>query len=294
MAPVALGTQTGGSTLRPAAYNGIVGLKPTYGLISCYGVLPVAWSFDTVGILARSVEDAAYVLDSIAQYDPLDPASRKEREPSYLLSDKSHLDSPPRIGLIRSFFLETSTPEVRAHTEAVAQAFESAGASVREVSLPESFGEVSACFRGIFNGEVAAAHEQRYAERGALYGPKIAALIEQGLEESAVTYIDAVRARPGLADSLEALTHEVDVLLMPTTPAPAPADRSNTGDASLLSPWTFVGVPTMSLPSGIAADGLPMGVQLVGQRGQDLALLKTAQWCAQVLDFSSHPSSWER
>ena len=292
MVPVALGTQTGGSTLRPAAYNGLVGLKPTYGLISCTGVLPVAWSFDTVGILARSVEDVAYVLDSIAAYDPADPASRSEREESYLLGDNGRLDAPLRIGLVRSFFFETSTPEVRAHTEEVAKSFERAGASVREVALPSSFDQIHACFRAIFNGEVAAAHKERFADRGALYGPKIAALIEQGLDEPAVTYIEALRERPSLANPLEAILDDVDVLLMPTTPAPAPADRSTTGDASFLSPWTFVGVPTISVPSGIAGDGLPLGVQLVGKRGRDFAMLQAAQWCADVLAFNLHPASW--
>ena len=112
MAPAALGSQTGGSTCRPAAYNGIVGLKPTYGRISRYGVIPVSWSLDTVGILVRTVDDAAVMLQAMAGHDPKDPGSSHEPVPDYL-AEMEAFDRPPSIGVLKGFFFDRSSQEVR-------------------------------------------------------------------------------------------------------------------------------------------------------------------------------------
>ena len=139
MCSAALGSQTGGSTGRPAAYNGIVGLKPTYGRISCYGVVPLSWSLDTVGILTRSVEDAAVMLQAMAGYDRNDPGSYDAPVPDYL-AEMDSMSRAPRIGLVREFFFDHSSPEVREHTEEVARRLVEAGAEVVEIGLRTPFG----------------------------------------------------------------------------------------------------------------------------------------------------------
>src|SRR5665213_3451634 len=275
--PVTLGTQTGGSTLRPAAYNGIVGLKPSYGLISNRGVIPLAWSFDHVGILARSVADASLVVHALAGYDRNDPASCAEAdnfEPPELSGA-----SAPVIGLVSSHFMETCEPDMFEHVHEIAAKFEAEGAQVREVSLPASFSRIAATFSAIAWSETAAYHQQQFAERGEMYGPKIAAIIEQGKREMASDYVRALRERPGIVADLETTFSGVDILLTPATPSPPPRNTSHTGDASFQIPWAYAGVPSVSLPSGVNRWGLPLGVQLVGRRWRDAHLRESAQWC---------------
>ena len=157
MIPAALGSQTGGSTLRPAAYNGIVGFKPTYGRISRYGVIPVSWCLDHVGILVRSVEDAALVLQAIAGHDAHDPGSLAQPVGNYVAAVQQ-AEQPPRLGVVRQFFFEQADAETQHHTDQALARLASAGASIREVALPPSFVTVLAAHRIIMRVEVAAFH----------------------------------------------------------------------------------------------------------------------------------------
>lgn len=150
MCPAALGSQTGGSTCRPAAFNGIVGLKPTYGRISRYGVVPNSWSLDTVGVLVRTVADAAIMLEVLAGYDSQDPGSSRQPVPRYL-EEMQAWQKPPYIGLVREFFFQRSTQEVQRHTEEVAQRLAQAGATIEEIRLPESFSQSHSCQRLVSN-----------------------------------------------------------------------------------------------------------------------------------------------
>jgi aspartyl-tRNA(Asn)/glutamyl-tRNA(Gln) amidotransferase subunit A len=177
MIPAALGSQTGGSTLRPAAYNGIVGLKPTYGRISRYGVIPVSWCLDHVGILVRSVEDAAFMLQAIAGYDEQDPGSLQAPVGNYL-DAVQRSEKAPRIGILRGYFNSHADAETVQHTDAVAQQLEHAGASLREVELPACFGSVLPSQRIIMKVEAAAFHADLFAERRHDYRPKIRRTIE--------------------------------------------------------------------------------------------------------------------
>ena len=155
MVPAATGSQTGGSTCRPAGYNGIVGLKPTYGRISRYGVVPVSWSLDHVGILVRSVADAALMLTAMSGFDPNDPGSLDLPVPDFARQMAQH-NHPPRIGLVREYYSETATPEVWAHTEQVAQRLADAGAEVVELSLPDTFASCHSAQRIVMHVECAA------------------------------------------------------------------------------------------------------------------------------------------
>ena len=165
MVPAALGSQTGGSTCRPAAYNGIVGVKPTYGRISRYGVAPLSWSLDHVGILTRTVADAALMLTVLSGADDNDPGSLREPVPDFSAQMAEH-DRPPRIGLVRQYYRDYATPEMWAHTEAIANQLAEAGAEVEEIPLPDSFAVVHRFQRIVSNVECAAIHEANHRVRG--------------------------------------------------------------------------------------------------------------------------------
>jgi aspartyl-tRNA(Asn)/glutamyl-tRNA(Gln) amidotransferase subunit A len=291
MCAAALGSQTGGSTCRPAAYNGIVGLKPTYGRISRYGVVPVSWSLDTVGILVRTVEDAAIMLQVMAGHDPNDPGSSTQPVPDYLEEMKA-LERPPRIGLLKEFFFDRSTPEVRRHTEAVVRRLARAGAQVEEVSLPESFSTAHSCQRIVSNVETAAFHEEFFRHRAGEYGPKLRATIEMGMLIPGVRYVQAQRLRRQFRHDMVETVGRVDVVLTPAAPSPAPGDRSTTGDPVFQQPWTSSGLPTIVLPSGLSESGLPLGIQLAGLPLEEGKLFAAARWCEEELGVSLSPPDY--
>ena len=288
MCAAALGSQTGGSTCRPAAYNGIVGFKPTYGRISRYGVVPVSWSLDTVGILVRTVADAAIMLQVMAGHDPQDPGCPDQPVPDYLEA-MSRQDGPPRFGLIKEFFYDKSTPEVRSHTDAAMEKLAQAGAIIQEISLPESFSSAHSCQRIVSNVEAAAYHEESYRDRADEFGPKARSSIEMGMLIPSVRYVQAQRARRQFRADMMAMVREVDVVLTPAIQAPAPRDLSTTGDAMFQQPWTSSGLPSIVVPSGLSRDGLPLAIQLAGLPWDEGKLLAAAGWCESVLGVSLSP-----
>ena len=288
MCLAALGSQTVGSTLRPAAYAGIVGLKPTYGRISLHGVIPLGWSLDTVGILVRTVEDAALLLGVMAGYDENDPVSASEP----VLDDylPARQGKPPRIGLLRGFFYEHSDDEVRRHTDAVAQRLADAGADVVEVADPSSFAAHAEATTMTFDVEVAATHERDYRRDPTLYPPLIGAVIERGLGTSAQIYIAAQQTRARFRHEVRGVFDSVDVVIGPSTPGQAPpVAGGTTGPPLFQGPWTSAGLPAISIPSGSDAAGLPLGVQMAAPWFQEKRLLDAAQWCEAVLGVGPAP-----
>ena len=289
MVPLALGSQTLGSTLRPAAYCGVVGLKPTYGRISLRGVVPLAWSLDHAGIFCRSVADMALALQVLAGHDPADPHSAREPVADYLEA-VSRAERPPRFGLVRQFFLERAGPEVGAHVEAVAQRLARAGAGLEEVKLPPSFAGVHEAGMRVMQVEAAAFHAVRFAAHAVRYPPQIRGAIEDGLKVRGVDYVAAQRGRGQFRAETAPLLARFDALIMPVTETAAPRGFSSTGDPVFCAPWTFAGVPAISLPSGLTQDGLPLAVQLVSGIFDEARLLAAARWCEAVLGFSGMPS----
>ena len=162
MCPVALGSQTVGSVLRPASYNGVVGLKPTYGRVSRYGVVPVSWSLDTMGWMSRTVEDAALMLQVMAGPDANDPVCARFPAPDYLSGLES--GAPPRISLVTSFFMEQSDEETQRHTRAMLEILAAAGAEVDEVTLPDSFSTAIEDQLIIMRCEAASFHQPMYED----------------------------------------------------------------------------------------------------------------------------------
>ena len=291
MCPAALGSQTGGSTCRPAAYNGIVGLKPTYGRISRYGVIPLSWSLDTVGILVRTVEDAAIMLQVMAGHDPNDPGSASGTVPDYL-QGMAELDRPPRIGLVKEFFFDRSTGEVQKNTEEMAERLSRAGAEIVEIGVPASFATAHSTQRIVNNVEAAAFHEESYRQRADDYGPKLRAAIEMGMMIPGIRYVQAQRLRRQFRRDMVEMVGQVDVVLTPAIPEPAPRDLTTTGDAVFQQPWTSSGLPTITLASGLSESGLPLGIQLAGLPLEEGRLLASAQWCERTLGISLSPPNF--
>lgn len=288
MLPAALGSQTGGSTLRPASYCGIVGLKPTYGRISRYGVIPVSWCLDHVGILVRSVLDAALVLEAIGGQDVHDPSSLAQPAGAYRAAVQQ-ADRAPRLGVLREFFAEHADVETRQHTAATVERLERAGAVVRDVALPPSFSTVLAAHRLVMKVEAAAFHADMFRTQREQYGARLRETVEQGLVIPSVDYLRAQRLRHLFQQEIPPMFRDVDVVLTPSTPAPAPRDLHTTGDASFQSPWTHAGVPTITLPSGLSATGMPLGIQLIAQAQQEEQLFRAARWCEMALNVSLVP-----
>lgn len=270
MVPVTLGTQTAGSVLRPAGYCGIVGFKPTFNWFSREGVLPLAWSLDHLGLLTRSVDDTSLVYTAIVGESA--PAPR---------------ESPPVIGLV-SESLERSEPDVAGHLREYAKRLREAGADVREVSLPVDLDLILAVHHVIMQAEVAALHGQAVAVDPEHYGPQLRNEAQAGQLVPAAFDIHARRLRRRMAPVIDAFLSEFDALLMPTATNVAPP-RATTGDRTFQAPWSVLGTPAISLPTGLSTEGLPFASQLIGRRGADLSLLAVAGWCERTLGLIARP-----
>ncbi len=272
MVPVALGSQTVGSVLRPAAYCGVVGFKGSHGLVPADGVVPLAWSLDHVGVFARSVDDVVLVLGILAA---------RELETAAV--------SRPRLALAAEL-LTAATPDTAAHVRTVADRFAAAGAEIVPITLPPSYGAGREAGAIVLEVEAAAYHEESFARHGSEYGSEIRALVQAGLKRGATEYARANRRRLAFRDEIMPLLAAHDALIMPTAPGPAPEGLGSTGDGSFCAPWSNAGVPAITLPSGLAPSGLPYAIQLVQAAGASTRLLAVAAWCERVLNFTARPS----
>ena len=286
MCPAALGSQTGGSVLRPASFCGVVGLKPTYGRISKHGVFPFSWSFDHVGFFTRSVADAAVLLSVLAGHDPKDPSASREPVSDYIGSARI-ARRPPRIGFVRAFYEENTEEQVWSHTEKILSSLKKAGAKITEVEMPPSFAPVQEAHRIIMRAEGAAVHQDLFRDQGEKYRPKTREMIQIGSLIPAVEYLRSQRIKRQFRRDMDQLMSGYDCLLTPTTSSPAPRSLSSTGNAWFQVPWSFSGLPTITIPTGLSREGLPLGVQIVGKSYSEGKLLSQAGWCEKVVSFSS-------
>ena len=287
MCLAALGSQTGGSLIRPAAYNGIVGFKPTYGFVSLEDVVPVSWGLDNVGPLARCLEDAT-LLCRIMREDRPNPFLRVP-----LTTDIPHrfnADRSPRLGFFRDYLIDEVSDDVIGHLESVRNLFEQAGAPVVDLTLPASFAHVHAAHRTIFDAELACYHRSRFETHGDQYPPLIKTRIKAGLKVPGYRYVEALRTRATFQAEIYKVLSQVDAAFMPASVSTAPEGLSSTGSAAANVPWSFSGFPSANLPSGLDGQGLPFGVQLAGLPWADDALAAVAGWCEKVLAFDHAPT----
>jgi aspartyl-tRNA(Asn)/glutamyl-tRNA(Gln) amidotransferase subunit A len=282
----AMGSDSGGSIRIPACLCGIVGLKPTYGRVSRYGTTPLCWSLDTMGPLARSVEDAALMLGAIAGHDPRDPSSSRTPVPDYT-SNLAGGVKGLRVGLPREYFFETLEDEVREAVGEAIRVLEGLGASPVEASLPRAERGIEIAWL-IIAGEAASIHQEWFRTRADEYGEDVRLRLEMGQFLTATQYLRAQRARRVLKrDFLEALK-EAHVILTPTIPLPAPriGERSLmlggkkvmpfTGLGRFTAPINPAGLPAISVPCGFAPPGLPLGLQIVGRPFDEETVLRAA------------------
>lgn len=288
MCQAAIGSQTVGSTIRPAAYCGVVGMKPSFGLISRWGMLALAPSLDHVGILARSVADAAAMLQAMAGADPRDPASAPVASADYVDAVAAPV-GPPRIAVMPKAFDDRAAPETRAAVAAAVAKLAHAGARVEEIEPPESFAAVEDNIVVELTAEAGAVHRERFAEKANLYGPKIREFVERGLATPAWQYIGTLEVQHRFRRDVDRIVGRFDAILAPATPAPA--GLRSTGDPSFNGPWTLSGHPVVGLPCGLASSGLPIAIQLTGGAFEEAALLGVARWCEEVLGFHALPSA---
>ncbi len=279
MCLAALGSQTMGSTLRPAAYCGIVGLKAGTGILSNYGAVPVSWTLDHVGILARSVQDAAIILQCVGGYDPCDVRSLDKPLPACL--ESTDRLKPPAVGLLQDYFFERADEEMRRETLAAVEKLQRAGAAVEEVALPPEFAQLHPLGMTIMAVEAAAYHEATFDKDRDQFAPNIRKLIEDGLATGPTKYARALQSRLEITATITPLLGKYDILVTPCTPGPTP-DAATTGSAVMQAPWSVLGVPTIGLPTGLSRDRLPLAIQLITRH--EAGLLAAARWCERALD----------
>lgn len=284
----AVGSQTGGSISRPAAYCGVVGCKPTHGRVSADGFVPVSFSLDHPGPFVRSVADAALLLRAMAGYDPRDPVSAPEPVADYVAACTLE-EGAPRIGLVGGLFLDRADEDVRRGLENARQAFEAHGATVAEARMPEPFGEVHRMHRILMCADLAVVHRAQFQDRKADYRPGIRGLIEEGLALSAVDCAEARRNQLRFKVAIREALAGFDCLLTPAAPTPAPRDLTTTGDPVFNSPWSYAGLPTVVLPVALARNGLPVAVQLIGRAFREADLFRVAAWAERAIGFSARP-----
>jgi Asp-tRNA(Asn)/Glu-tRNA(Gln) amidotransferase A subunit family amidase len=277
----ALASQTGGSITRPASFCGVPGCKPTFSRVSTAGVVPLAYSMDHVGPIASCVRDLAILLQAIAGPDPRDPACSGRPLPD-LAARLEQKPAPPRIGRLRGLFDELAEPPVRRMIDPVGERFQRQGAALASVALPAGFADVLARHRTVMAVEAAVFHGARLRRHPDDYKPRIRTLIEEGLSCPGPEYANCKQQQLELSTAMLACFAEADVLLTPATIGPAP-DAATTGDPAFNSPWSYTGLPTVSVPAGWDGEDLPLAIQLVGRPWGEADLLAAAVWCEQTL-----------
>jgi aspartyl-tRNA(Asn)/glutamyl-tRNA(Gln) amidotransferase subunit A len=278
----ALASQTGGSVTRPASYCGVAGCKPTFGRVSCHGVLPLAPSLDHPGVMARCVRDLAILLQVISGPDSSDPSCAAEPVADWWTAVQGP-GQPPRIGRLRGLFESRSEPIMSQLLDQAARTWQQHGATVVDVALPAAFAEVLPRHRTIMAVESAAYHQTRLRRHPDDYPPRIRELIEEGLAYPAPEYARCREHQVQLRRDMLGCLADVDILLTPATTGPAPA-AATTGDPACNSPWSYVGFPTVCFLAGWSDDGLPLAVQLAGQPWSEGPLLAASAWCEDALE----------
>ena len=269
MVHAALGTQTGGSVLRPSSYCGIFGFKPTYNTFNKMGVWPAADSIDTIGVHARSLDDIELLTAALRMQMPAEPHT---------------MDHAPRIGLCRTEVWDNAQPETKAAVEGAAAALGKAGAAVQDIKLPDAFKGMHGVARSTINFvERAACMAFLWDNRREALSPQMRRYVEGGQKTTREEYVEAFRRLDECRALLGPIFEKVDVLLVPCVLGEAPKGLEFTGDPSMQAIWTALHTPAITLPTHRGPNHLPVGIQLVGQRYEDDHLLAAARWVWQKI-----------
>jgi aspartyl-tRNA(Asn)/glutamyl-tRNA(Gln) amidotransferase subunit A len=287
-----MGSDTGGSIRLPAAVCGVVGIKPTYGLVSRAGVLPLSWSLDHCGPLTRTVEDAAIVMNAIVGHDPADPASANRPTRDFTAALDGQVQGL-RVGVLQEYLGDRIDAEVVAAVRTAAHNLGRLGMRVSEVSVPEVAHGAGASV-AILYSEAASIHERWLTSHRDQYGADVLGRLEQGARLTATRYLKGQQARRVLIDRFARLFDEIDVLISPTAAIAAPTIPESRGDvarAQMLGYtrlFNVLGVPTLSVPCGFTAGGLPIGLQVAGRPFDDETILRVAHAYEREAGWSTH------
>ncbi|TFH15726.1 amidase, partial [Candidatus Bathyarchaeota archaeon] len=273
MCPAAFGSQTGGSVIRPASYCGIVGVKPTYDLLSREGIYPLSWSLDHVGYMTRTVEDAHLLLGALTG-----------NQKKWVKSEKT-----PRIGLLGGYFKENASEQVWTGFEKTAAKLWGEGADIINTELPQSFSHAPDVHRIIMSVETAAVHEDLFRMRRDEYGEYIQGFISSGLLVPATVYLRAQRIRAEIIEDIIRVIGEYDCVICPSTVDTAPKGLEWTGSPAFNAPWSLTGLPSITVPMGLSEEKLPLGLQIIGLPYSEWEMLSIAGWCEEKLGFGKVP-----
>jgi Asp-tRNA(Asn)/Glu-tRNA(Gln) amidotransferase A subunit family amidase len=276
MVPLAIGSQTNGSVIRPAAFCGAYGFKPTHGLIPRTGALVLSRTLDHVGFFSRSIEDLALLAEVLVGWDEGDPDTRPRARAPFRDIAAEEPPVEPMLAFIKTPHWQRADADTK---DAFAELRETLGYRLEEVDLFASAAEAWDWHKTIMETEMAANLEREWEKGRKKLSEKLRALIERGRATKAVDYLRALRTIAPLNANFDDLfMQRYDAILTPAAPGTAPKGLKSTGDPAFCTLWTLMGLPAVSLPLMRGANGLPIGVQLVGRRHFDARLLRTARW----------------
>ncbi|MSP95797.1 MAG: amidase [Betaproteobacteria bacterium] len=274
MVPLSLGTQTNGSVIRPASFCGVYGFKPTHGLIARHGILKLSRTLDHVGVFGRTLEDVALLAEQLTGYDARDPDTRPRARIPFLQVAAAEPPFAPRFAFVKTPLWERAEEETRS---AFAELAEVLGVQCEEYELPESSREAWDWHRMIMEAEMAVNLDLEWDKGRDHLSESLRSQLARGREVRALDYQKALARIAILNQGFDDLFSRYDAVLTPAASGTAPL-LATTGDPAFCTLWTLCGMPAISLPLMNGANGLPLGVQLVGQRNGDARLLRTARW----------------
>jgi Asp-tRNA(Asn)/Glu-tRNA(Gln) amidotransferase A subunit family amidase len=275
MVPLAVGTQTNGSVIRPASYCGVHGFKPSHGFVSRHGLLSLSRFLDQVGMFARSVEDLALIGDVLMGYDDLDPDMRVRSRSNLVETAMAEPPVSPRLGFIRTPVWDQADDDVKGGFE---ELVEHLGEDAEEIALPGNFDSVVDLHQTVMEADIARNFHDDYERGKEKISPVLREMIERGQKVLAVDYTRAIDQRLYLNGLLGQIFDVFDAIITPAATGEAPIGLESTGSPIFCTIWTFCGVPAVTIPLLEGSNGLPIGVQLIGPKGDDARLLRTARW----------------
>jgi len=275
MVPLAVGSQTNGSVIRPASYCGVVGYKPTKGLISRHLVLQVSRTLDQIGVFSNSVEDAALISEQLMGYDKQDPATSLNPKPKLLLACKQKPPMEPVLAYIKLPFMNELEKDAKEGFEEIKDELKG---KIDEVELPEGFRGIIDWHKIIMEADMASSFSKEYKTSKNKLSDKIVQAIERGMKYTSVEYNDALSKVEVANTYFKQFFHDYDVILTPSATGEAPKGLEFTGNPIFCTIWTYCGMPSISLPLLQGKNGLPVGVQLVSSLFDDERLFRNASW----------------
>ena len=287
MVPLAVGTQTNGSVIRPASFCGVVGFKPSAGLISRAGVLLQSPRLDTVGLFGRTLDDVALLAEVLAGADPLDPAARPCSAPRLRRPAAAAAPMSPALAWVATPFWDRVAPDARS---ALGELVELLAGRIDPFELPSAAADAVGWHRTVMEADIARSYALEYERGRDQLSASLRAQIERGRAVPAAVYRQALARVPALLEAIDNVFERHDAIVTPAALGTAPQGLAGTGDPVMCTLWSLLGMPALSLPLLRGENGLPIGVQLVGRRGDDAGLLRIARWLSATVQAAAGPA----